>query len=260
MRSFRLFACALSLAFVSCAGPLEGAGEERLEAVDAGEVAREGQPASRSAPIGNDVRWVERSAEYLAAARQAFAVATVRLDALADAGALDGSDWAVSLDVDETTLSNVTYQRERTELGLGFTPATWTHWVARREATALPGARAFLDRVRALGGRIALVTNRRAHECPDTEANLVAEDLPYDVILCRTGTGDKSERFRSLEDGTAARAVPPLRLVLFVGDNIQDFPGMSQSVRFMPEEALAEFTSRFVLVPNPMYGSWEDDD
>ena len=205
---------------------------------------------------GLDIRWVVSAAEFGAASVQAYALATQRLDALSTAGALSG-DWAVSLDVDETVLSNVAYQRERAELGVGYTPASWTRWVAERSAPAIPGAKAFLERVRSLGGRIALVTNRKAHECADTEANLVDEGLPYDVILCRTDTSDKNPRFESLADGTAAAGLPPLSVALYVGDNIQDFPELDQDVRFMGEEALSGFGNRFVVIPNPMYGSWE---
>jgi predicted secreted acid phosphatase len=40
------------------------------------------------------------------------------------------------------------------------------------------------------------------------------------------------------------------------GDNILDFPGLNQAVRLGDESAFADFGSRFVVVPNPMYGSW----
>ena len=208
------------------------------------------------APAGLDIRWVVSAAEFGAASVQSYALATARLEALAASGALTG-DWGVSLDVDETVLSNAAYQRERAELGVGYTSASWTRWVAERAAPALPGAKAFVERVRELGGRVALVTNRKAHECEDTEANLHDEAVPYDVILCRTDTSDKNPRFESLEDGTAAAGLPPLSMLLFVGDNIQDFPGLSQDVRFMGEPGLADFGDRFVVIPNPMYGSWE---
>ena len=56
--------------------------------------------------------------------------------------------------------------------------SSWTAWCARREAVPLPGTSAFLSRVRALGGEIAIVTNRAASECPDTEAVFQALALP----------------------------------------------------------------------------------
>jgi predicted secreted acid phosphatase len=45
--------------------------------------------------------------------------------------------------------------------------------------------------------------------------------------------------------------------VAFLGDNIRDFPGLGQSVREQPDQAFAAFGTRFFLLPNPMYGSWE---
>ncbi len=41
----------------------------------------------------------------------------------------------------------------------------------------------------------------------------------------------------------------------FLGDNIFDFPGMSQASK--DEASLSAFGERFFLLPNPMYGSWE---
>jgi predicted secreted acid phosphatase len=48
-----------------------------------------------------------------------------------------------------------------------------------------------------------------------------------------------------------------LDVVLFLGDNIQDFPALGQSLRDEPASAFGAFGSRFFLVPNPMYGSWQ---
>ena len=42
-----------------------------------------------------------------------------------------------------------------------------------------------------------------------------------------------------------------------VGDNVQDFPGLSQAIRKEGDEAFAPFGARFFVLPNPMYGSWD---
>jgi 5'-nucleotidase (lipoprotein e(P4) family) len=167
--------------------------------------------------------------------------------------------WAVVIDADETILDNSTYQVEREEQGLGFTRESWSEWTARREAVALPGARAFLARVRELGGRIAVVTNRRVSECPDTEAVLRTEGLVYDVVLCRPddGPGDKNRRFEAVTRGTTPAGLPPLEVVAFLGDNVHDFPGQSQALRGKGEGAFEDFGVRFFVLPNPMYGGWE---
>ncbi|MFI5257962.1 MAG: HAD family acid phosphatase [Gemmatimonadales bacterium] len=52
--------------------------------------------------------------------------------------------------------------------------------------------------------------------------------------------------------------MPPLRVLMWVGDNIQDFPALTQAaMRSAPASAFDEFGERFVVLPNPMYGSWE---
>jgi predicted secreted acid phosphatase len=113
--------------------------------------------------------------------------------------------------------------------------------------------------VRGLGGHIAIVTNRRVSECPDTEAVLQAQGLVYDVVLCRPddGPSDKNSRFKAVARGTTPADLPPLEVVAYLGDNIRDFPGQSQTLRSQGEDAFEDFGARFFVLPNPMYGSWE---
>jgi predicted secreted acid phosphatase len=44
---------------------------------------------------------------------------------------------------------------------------------------------------------------------------------------------------------------------MFVGDNIMDFPALTQDLRKQPANAFARFGEDFILLPNSMYGSWE---
>ena len=188
---------------------------------------------------------------------QAYRAATARVEQQAATRGI--GTWAVVLDADETIISNFQYQIERGRLGLGYSAESWNAWVRRREATPLPGAAQFLARVRALGGRIAVVTNRLGSECPDTEAVFRAHQLPYDVMLCRPdGTpSDKNPRFASVASGAAFGGARPLDVVAFVGDNILDFPALSQQARKAGDTAFADFGTRFFILPNPMYGSWQ---
>ena len=173
---------------------------------------------------------------------------------------LEPGTWAVALDADETVIDNSLYQKERAGLGLGFDSESWGEWVARKEATPLPGALGFLARVRDLGGKIAIVTNRRHSQCPDTEANFRSVSIPFDVILCRLPDQPRKEaRWRRVEDGTAAEGLPPLDIVMWLGDNIEDFPDLGQELRNHPEAAFERFGLEYFVLPNPMYGSWEDN-
>jgi 5'-nucleotidase (lipoprotein e(P4) family) len=203
------------------------------------------------------IRWVRRAAEYDAALHQVYRLATTRVEqavAKRPAGA-----WAVILDADETVLNNSLYQLERSKLGLGYSTESWNAWVKRRESTPLPGAASFLARVRALGGKIAIVTNRLESECADTQVVFDAFKLAYDAMLCRMdGTAsDKNPRFAAVAAGKSPAGATPLEVVAFVGDNILDFPGLSQTVKAQGAPAFADFGVRFFMVPNPMYGSWQ---
>ncbi len=214
--------------------------------------------AAEAVAAHKEIHWIRSSAEYWADLIQTYRLAHEVLAAtVADR---EPESWAVALDADETVIDNSLYQRERAALGKSYTSESWAEWVARRQAPPLPGAMKFLHQVHALGGKIAIVTNRRQPQCPDTEANFRAYSIPFDVILCRPRGEDRKEpRWQRVEDGTAAPDLPPLDIVMWLGDNIQDFPELDQKLRLGPEKGFERFGVDFFVVPNPMYGSWEDN-
>ncbi len=208
-------------------------------------------------PVPDSIRWVRTSAEYVAALEQIYRLATMRVETEARTHA--AGSWAVVLDADETVINNALYQEERARAGLGYSEESWDAWVKRREATPLPGVGAFLSRVRTLGGRIAIVTNRLQTQCPDTAAVFERHSLMYDAMLCRVNgaPSDKNPRFQAVAAGQTLAGASPLDVVAFIGDNIQDFPALGQAVRGTGPEGFAAFGVRYFVVPNPMYGSWQ---
>ena len=209
-------------------------------------------------PIDTDLglKWYRRSAERRALAAQAYRIATEKLEAKVAAG-VTGS-WGVVLDIDETTLNNSTYQQERMDLGLGYSPASWTDWVNRKAATPLDGALELTQKVKQLGGKVVFVSNRmQATECAATTTNLDTAGIPHDAMLCKTDTSDKNVRFTAVTNGTAPSTLPATKILLFIGDNIMDFPALTQDIRKGPASAFAKFGEDFILLPNSMYGSWE---
>ena len=205
--------------------------------------------APRAAEQPLSVRWTRTSAEHDAAFEQTYRLAGERLRAAADT--LRG-DWGVVLDADETILDNSLYQRERAAVGLDFTAESWDAWVRRSEATALPGATAFTDLVRVLGGRVVVVTNRSEATCGVTRATLASEGVEADAVLCQTGPSDKNARFADVQQGRVP-GLPALAVAMWVGDNIQDFPALTQATW---ARAAGLFGARYWMLPNPMYGSW----
>jgi 5'-nucleotidase (lipoprotein e(P4) family) len=214
-------------------------------------------PDASPARLSPGLRWVRDSAEYKALAIQIYSAAAGAVERAADGRA--ARTWAVVADADETVLDNSQYQKDLEKGGRSHSEEAWSAWVQRREAAAVPGAREFLEKVHALGGVVAIVTNRFEAVCDETRDNLRALGMPVDVVLCRPdqGSSDKNPRFDAVAQGTAQPDLGPLEVLAFVGDNIQDFPRLSQDVRLEPETAFAPFGERFFLLPNPLYGSWE---
>lgn len=212
--------------------------------------------ALAAAKLPNDIHWARNSAEHRAAFLQIYALATRRLEEIAPG--LTAGTWAVSLDGDETVIDNSQYQKELAASGQSYSKASWTVWVEKRAAPALPGAVAFLSRVQELGGKVAIVTNRDQDECAATQDDFRSQNIPFDVMLCKPAdTSEKEPRFQAIENGTAAPPLPPLKIVLYLGDNIRDFPDLDQNVLAGGDAGFADFGARFFILPNPMYGSWE---
>jgi 5'-nucleotidase (lipoprotein e(P4) family) len=214
-------------------------------------------PTSPVAPasLSSAIVWSRRSAEHDAVFVQTFRLASERLTELA-AGQARGK-WAVILDADETVLDNSVFEERRALKGTAYSEAIWEDYVREEIAAVLPGALDFVRHVRALGGRIAIVSNRSAAVCDATRRNLTRLDLHADVVLCRGDSDDKNARFRSVQEGSAARGLPALSVLMWLGDNIEDFPGLSQKLSPLPANALSEFGRSYIVLPNPMYGSWQ---
>jgi 5'-nucleotidase (lipoprotein e(P4) family) len=212
-------------------------------------------PAQTARRLPADVRWFRNSAEYRALTTQVYRQASVRLADLARSRARDS--WAVILDADETVLDNSEYQRRRASVDSGFSDPTWVQWVRERTATAVPGAVEFTRLVRTMGGKVAIVTNRADSLCAETRENLAKVGVNADVVLCQPpGQSDKNPRFQRIQNGTGT-GLPALAVVAWLGDNIQDFPGLTQQVMRDDPTKMADFGSRFFVLPNPMYGSWD---
>lgn len=192
------------------------------------------------------------SAEYRALVHQAYNVATERVRQAA--ATREPGTWAVIVDADETVLSNLPYYIEQVREGDNGSGLGRTAWQQRSEAPALPAAKAFLEEVRSLGGRIVVVTNRAAFQNDETRENLTAAGLPYDAVLSHPISldGFKEPRFDAVGEGLEDEGLPPLEVVLYLGDRIGDFPE--------PEPDAARpfelFGDKYLILPNPIYGDW----
>lgn len=212
-------------------------------------------PKPAVAPLArNDIHWFRASAEYRGIVLEVYRTAAFRLAELVRG--LGTGTWAVILDADETVLDNSLHERRLADRNEGFTETEWSRWVRERAATAVPGSVDFTRKVHELGGRVAIVTNRADSLCAPTRENLRSVGIEADLVLCQPGTeSDKNPRFQRIQQGTAVAGISALDVVEWLGDNIQDFPNLNQTIRDTPAR-YADFGVRYFLLPNPMYGSW----
>lgn len=223
--------------------------------------------AQDAKPLPLSIQYVTKSVEYAALCEQVYGLAwpVVKQKALAQT-----ENWVVVLDVDETVLDNAQYAVERAQIDSGFTRQSWSAWVRRETARLIPGVKAFLDSLRTLGplAHVAFLTNRRFENEEPTVANLRKVDVWHDddIILTRKSRDDtKADRRRCLEEGTGrCEAKGPLSLIALFGDNIRDFMPMQgiENARNYRQNELprdARWGTKFFMLPNPTYGSWEQD-
>ena len=82
-------------------------------------------------------RWLYVSAEYQAIVRQTYVLAADLIDDMA--GDHEPGSWAVTLDADETVISNASYEWKLASQNLESTQERWNAWVKSQEAVPMPG-------------------------------------------------------------------------------------------------------------------------
>jgi acid phosphatase len=219
----------------------------------------------------NATLWMQQSAEYRGSAEQAYRAAQQMLEeALADPswtaaleqeGDPSSLPPAVILDVDETVLDNSPFQGRLIREGRTFNPAMWNAWVSEATAPPVPGALAFTRSAAERGITVFYVTNRDSHLEAATKLNLERAGFPIadqtDVLLTR---GER-EGWGSDKTSRRAHVASHYRIILLAGDDLNDFLSVSRASieeRDQLESAYSGYWGhKWIVLPNPSYGSWE---
>lgn len=198
--------------------------------------------------------WMQQAGEYRALCLQAFAAADVELDrALARK---KNKPLAIILDVDETVLDNSPYQGRMILNDQPFEPGSWDAWVDERGADAIPGAVAFLQKASKRGVEIFYVTNRPDQNHEATFDNLRRRGFPVKLKNVQTKGDDHSKQKR--RDAILKK----YEVIMLVGDNLGDFDKAfheqdNATRRNLVDQRRKHWGSKFIVLPNPMYGDWE---
>ena len=220
----------------------------------------------------NAVLWLQTSLEFEASALQAYRLARVQLDAaLADPtrtasleqeGDASKLPPAVIVDIDETVLDNSYYQARLIRDNAVFATPTWDAWVAEGRATAIPGAVDFSKYAAAKGVTIFYISNRTDNLEEATRRNLAGLGFPLtdgvDTVLVR---GERPEWSASAKGPRRAFVAKSYRIVMLIGDDLGDFvvdaSGTPAERQARAAAQAAWWGERWIMIPNPTYGSWE---
>lgn len=197
----------------------------------------------------------QQAAEYNALCYQAYNIGRYMLDIDLKNKLID-KHRVVVLDIDETVLDNSPYQAECIIDEINY-PVRWDEWCSKASAEAVPGALEFTKYARASGVSVFYITNRKLHLRDVTIENLRKLGFPHadtTHVIMRTDENSKEGRRNAL--------LEKYHIALLFGDNLSDFSyvfdDLPNSLRMTEVSRLREeFGSRFIVLPNTMYGDWE---
>ena len=215
------------------------------------------------------VTWMQASAEYQLLTKQTYRHAANQLLAALDdphwsadeiqtvEGGFQNKPAAIILDVDETVLDNSAYNARNIRDGKLFSLQAWNAWCEERRAIAIPGAVDFIQRAEALGVKVFFITDREDEVKEATIENLrkIGVNATAENVLTKNP---------KLDDKISRRAIvsQDYRILLLVGDSMSDLcSGMGTREWEQRHKIGAEkselFGPRWVMLPNPVYGSWQ---
>ncbi|MFO7843053.1 MAG: 5'-nucleotidase, lipoprotein e(P4) family [Bacteroidales bacterium] len=203
------------------------------------------------------VLWFQKSAEMKAIYYQSFNWAKYRIEqALSEQST--ANKRAVIVDIDETMLDNSPFEASCVHTGKGYTTNRWMDWTATVSAEALPGAVEFSHFAKSKDVEVFYISNRHVDEFGVTLKNLQKENFAFADslhLLLKSNTSSKKLRRQIVAND--------YEIILLIGDNLGDFSEIfedrSQNFGFNAVEENKElFGKKFILLPNSMYGAWEN--
>ena len=171
---------------------------------------------------------------------------------------------AVILDIDETVLDNSPYQARLIKSGGEFNEADWAAWCKEEQARALPGVIEFTHFAASHGIAVIYISNRAKDLDQATLANLGKAGLPVSGPDAFLGLGTFVEGCEQAgsEKGCRRQLVSQhYRVLMQFGDQLGDFVDVTTNTLDGRRKALADYLpwigTRWFVLPNPTYGSWE---
>jgi len=216
----------------------------------------------------NAALWIQTSAEYTATTLQTYRIAASNLDlALADphwtaaleqVGDYTGLPAAIVLDLDQTVLDTGSYNARIILQHGSHAGESFLDWCQQVTAPAIPGVKDFIEYAVKRGVNVIYNSARNEDLRDCTARNLQALGLPLaepQHLLLNDGTASTSK------EQQRAWVASQYRILLLVGDNLNDFVGGTRTDaatrRVIANQHAGRWGREWIILPNPMFGSWE---
>ena len=177
---------------------------------------------------------------------------------------LKGLKPAVVLDIDETVLDNSPFEARMVQSGREYNEAEWAAWCREELARALPGAVEFTQFAAKHGIAVIYISNRAKDLDQATLANLRKVGLPVSGADSFLGLGTAVDGCQQKGSNKGCRrqlVARHYRVLMQFGDQIGDFVDVPLNTIAGRREVMADYLpwigTRWFVLPNPTYGSWE---
>lgn len=225
-------------------------------------------------PVINDkaLLWYHTSAERTALFRQIFSTSLTQINNKIKDPKAKLNNWGVIIGLDNVLLDSSEYKYYQY---LGCTApnsSDYKDYIMTHILPANPGAADLTCKIKAMGGKVFIVTNRNAGGDDSTElmnatvSNLNEENICYDSILYANDSTDlnKNPRFNAINSGDyenikVYKPQQQSQIIAYFGSDIEDFPDFKQNTaQSLPESSpvFNNFGSEYFLLPNPVSGTW----
>ncbi len=203
------------------------------------------------------VLYEQKAAEFNALCYQAYNIAKLMLNNKLKEKSMNLKKCVI-VDIDETVLDNSPFEAKCILEGTSY-PKYWKEWVDMGTTKPIPGSVDFLNYALTKGVETFYVTNRTIDSREITMKNLKAFGFPnvdtLHMFMKNDKVGSKEIRRKKIAE--------KYNIMLLIGDNLADFSVVydNQTVdkRFSVTDSLKnEFGKKFIVIPNAMYGDWEN--
>lgn len=204
------------------------------------------------------------SAEVKGLQKQAYELATIRLNEVLSHRSDYKKPIAIISDIDQTIMDDTNYQAEMLMKDGKWDNGPWNGYykaIATEANVALPGAVDFFNYAKSKGVEVFYITNRDYDTVDLTVAELAHAGLPYAdaahvKVMDKTGSSNKDARRESV--------LKDYDVVMYLGDNIGDFTSafkreqgaLNRTSMAVSPEYINNWGTIWIVLPNATYGDY----